>query len=325
MKHSNSSMRSEQNDNTNKDKSLEHHFNEVKREDYSDTLPKMEGWLYRAEIKLSNNRNQPNEQNERILHKMKNFFFGSKLRLVYTVIVLAVLVAACNMPVTQTENAGHMLTFLVPADNKEAIAKINDLPYMKNAQVTANENTRDGVKEILYTAVFKNTTKEQAQAYAKEIEAIGNPTTMRITNLDYDVKRPLYTAALDNFFSIKIDATGMTDQEVEAEIQKQLKEQGVDMKFHIKTGADGKRDFLMERSANDKDPQQFELTIDENNGNEKIKVFQKKADPTKFAGKTDEEIRKMVKEEHPDLEDKDIKITREGDRVQVKIEKDVRK
>ena len=303
-----------------KNKTLEHHLKEVKREDYSETFPEVENWLYKTGIQLSNT-NQT-KLNERKLQKMKNFFFANKLRLVYTVLVLALVAAACNMPVTQTENAGQMLTFLIPAENKEAIARINDLSYMKNAQVTANENTTEGRTEILYTAVFNNTTKEQVTAYAKEIEVIANPSMMRIKGLDYDVKRPLYSAALDNFFSIKIDATGMSDDELAQEIHRQLKEQGVDMKFHVKTGADGRRDFLMERDPNSKDPQQFELTIDENNGNEKIKMFQKKVDPDKFKGKTDEEIRKMVKQEHHELQDKDIIIIREGDKVQVKVEKD---
>jgi hypothetical protein len=338
MKHSNSSRRSEQNAEQNikmkqknnleqnGNKTLEHHLKQVKQENYNESFPKVENWLYKAGIQLENN-NQTNQnenlRNERKLQKMKNFFFANKLRLVYTVILLAVLVAACNMPVTQTENAGHMLTFTVPAENTDVISKINALPWMKNAQVTANENTgSDGSTQILYTAVLQNTTKDQITAYAKEIEALGNITTMRIKAMDYDVKRPLYSAALDNFFSIKIDATGMSDEELAQEIHRQMKEQGVDMKFYVKTGPDGRRDFLMEHDPNSKDPHQFELTIDENNGNEKIKMFQKKVDPGKFNGKTDGEIRKMVKEEHPELQDKDIKIIRDGDKVQVKVEKD---
>src|SRR5688572_28470155 len=126
MKHSNSSARSEQNAkrntkveqknnvNNNDNKTLENHLKQVKQENYNESFPKVENWFYKAGIQLENN-NQTN-QNERKLQKMKNFFFANKLRLLYTVILLAVLVAACNMPVTQTENAGHMLTFTVPAE-----------------------------------------------------------------------------------------------------------------------------------------------------------------------------------------------------------------
>jgi hypothetical protein len=296
--------------------SLGHHFNQVKQENYIDTFPAAQDWLYKANIQLSNQT----KLNERKLHKMKNFFFANKLRLVYTVIALALVAAACNMPVTHTENAGHIITWSMPASDKDAISKINALEWMKTAQVTAEETAVDGKTLVLYKAVLPNPTPDKVRAYASEIETIANPSEIRIARMDYDVKQPLYSAALDNFFSIKVDATGMSDEEVEREIQRQLKEQGVDMKFHYKTGADGKKDVFIERGPNDKEPHQFELLIDENNGKENIKMFQKKADPDKFKGKTDQEIKKMVMQDHPDVSEDEIKITREGNQVQVKVE-----
>ena len=195
---------------------------------------------------------------------------------------------------------------------------------MKNAQVTSNESSDGGVSQILYTIILPNTTEQEVKAYSKELEALGGITTIRIKSLDYDLKRPLYSAALDNFFSIKVDATGMSDQELEREVQRQLKEQGVEMDIHFTTDSDGRRDIRIENHESDKNPKSFEMTIDENNGKEKFKLFQKKADPEKFKGKTDEEIRKMVKEElkNPEIKDEDIKITRKGDDVQIKVEKE---
>lgn len=82
---------------------------------------------------------------------------------------------------------------------------------MKNAQISSNENTDNGKQQILYRIVLQNTTEEEAKNYCKA-EAIGGITTIKITGMDYDVKRPLYSAALHNFFSINIDATGMSDE-----------------------------------------------------------------------------------------------------------------
>ena len=108
MKRSNSSPKSEQNGklNENKDKSLEHHFNQLKQENYDSTFPEMESWIYKTSVNLESNQKltENSLSNERILHKMKQFFFGSKLRLVYTIIAFAVIIGACNMPVTQTES-----------------------------------------------------------------------------------------------------------------------------------------------------------------------------------------------------------------------------
>ncbi len=303
--------------------SMEHHLNAVKQDDYSGTFPAVENWLYKTNIQLSNQK----QLNERKLHKMKNFFFANKLRLVYTIVVLLVIIGACNMPVTQTESAGKMITLVVAKDNTDFAAKMNALPWMKNAQVSSNENTDNGKQQVLYRIVLPNTTEDEAKNYCKELEAIGGITTIRITGMDYDVKRPLYSAALHNFFSINIDATGMSDEELKNEMERKMKEQGIDMKFKLRTTPDGRRDIMVERNSEidaNKEPQQFEMNIEDNNGKEQIKLLTKKADPHQFDGKTDQEIREMVKKDfnNPDLKDSDIIIDRTGKEVKVKIEMD---
>lgn len=328
MKHSNSSQRSEQNGklNENKDKSLEHHFNQLKQESYDSTFPEIESWIYKTSVNIQSNQQltDNNLSNERILHKMKNFFFGTKLRLVYTIIAFAVLIGACNMPVTQTESAGQMITFTIPKENGDFVNKMNELPWIKNAQITTNENTNNGRAQLLYRLVLPNTTKEQVKAYANELEALGGIVTIKITGMDYDVKRPLYSAALHDILSIDIDATGKSDEELKNEIESKLREQGVDMKFKFTTGPDGRRDITVEHDqlldAN-KEPKSFEMNIEDDNGKEKIKLFTQKADPKKLEGKTDSEIREMVRKDlgNPELKDSDIIIERTGKEVKVKV------
>jgi hypothetical protein len=147
--------------------------------------------------------------------------------------------------------------------------------------------------------------------------------------MDYDVKRPLYSAALHNFFSINIDATGMSDEELKNEMERKMKEQGIDMKFKFTSEPDGRRNIMVERDAQidaNKEPQLFEMNIEDNNGKEQIKLLTKKADPHQFDGKTDSEIREMVRKDfnNPELKDSDIIIDRSGKEVQVKINVDKR-
>ena len=329
MKHSNSSQRSEQNGKLDEieDKSLEHHFNQLKQENYDSSFPEIESWIYKTSVNLQSNQNKltdTNLSNERILHKMKHFFFGTKLRLVYTIIAFAVLIGACNMPVTQTESAGQMITFTIPKDNGDFAVKMVELPWIKNAQVTSNENTNNGEAQILYRVVLPNTTKEQVKTYADELEKLGSIITIRITPMDYDVKRPLYSAALHDFFSLDIDATGMSDEELKNEIESKLKEQGVDMKFQFKTGTDGRREITVAQEQlldMNKEPRSFEMNIEDDNGKEKIKFLTQKADPKRFEGKTDSEIREMVKKDmgNPELKDSDIIIDRTGKEVKIKV------
>ena len=305
--------------NTDKNKSLEHRFSEVKQEDYSSTFPEVENWLYKANISLANEKLK-----EKKLSRMKNFFFANKLRLVYTIIAFIAVVAACNMPVTQTESAGQVITLVVPKDNSGFEAKMYALPWMKDVQVTSNENVNDGKAQMLYRIVLPNATEEQVKAYSRELESLGDIQTIKITPMNYDVKRPLYSAALNNFFSINIDATGMSDEELQHELESKMKEQGIDMKFQFKTGPNGRRDLMLDNSALDsiKEPRSFEVNIEGDNSREKVKILTQKTDPKKFEGKTDSEIRDMVRKDvgNPGLTDDQIKITRENGEVKVKIE-----
>lgn len=316
MKQSGSYLNSEQ-----KNKEItEHYFNSVKRQDFSGSQQETENWLYRTGIKLKN------QKKERKLRKMKNFIMAHKLRLVYTVIALVVVIGACNMPVTQTENVGNMITWSIDKDNTEAISKIDGLPWLKTAdQVNKNGNINNGKEEIIYTAVLQSTNEGQIASLRNDLEKIG-VSSLKIIPINNDIKRPLYSAALNNFFSININANGMSDEELQTEVQRQLKEQGVEMNIQFKTDANGKRDIIIiqEKGNETNTPKSYEINIDDKNGQEKIKLMQKKADPEKFNGKTDGEIRDMVKKDlnNPDLKDENIEITRDNGKPHVKVQLD---
>ncbi|HEY3251058.1 MAG TPA: hypothetical protein VGK25_08055 [Ignavibacteria bacterium] len=314
MKQSASSQKSEQENKI----YMENYFNAVKSQEFSRTREDVNNWLCKADIKIKN------QTEERKLHKMKNFILAHKLRLVYTVIALVAIIGACNMPVTQSENVGNMITWSVDKGNTDAISKIDDLPWLKTAdQVDKNGNINNGKEEIIYTAVLQKSTEGQIASFRNDLEKIG-VSALKIIPINNDVKRPLYAAALNNFFSININATGKSDEELQAEVQRQLKEQGVEMNIQFKTDANGKRNIMIvnEKGNETNTPKSYEINIDDNNGKEKIKLMQKQADPEKFKGKTDQEIREIVRKDldNPDLKDEEIKIQRNGDNVQVKVE-----
>ena len=117
---------------------LKRYFTALKSADYSDSFPKVESWLYKTNTQMEN------QMKERKLKKMKQYFLANKLRLAYPIIFLAILIAACSMPVTQTETAGNMMTWTISKDNTDAQNKINLLPWLKSANVNENENTDNG-------------------------------------------------------------------------------------------------------------------------------------------------------------------------------------
>ncbi|RPI15376.1 MAG: hypothetical protein EHM58_14200, partial [Ignavibacteriae bacterium] len=121
----------------------EHYWSAVKNENYSDSYPKVEAWLREISLKKS-------YQQERKFSTMRNYIMAHKMRLVYTVIALAVIIGACTMPVTQHETVGHMLTWTVPQSD-DAAQKINGLSWIDKSKLTVNENTNNGITETLYS------------------------------------------------------------------------------------------------------------------------------------------------------------------------------
>ena len=65
------------------------------------------------------------------------------------------------------------------------------------------------------------------------------------------------------------------------------------------------------------------MTIKDGKNITKLKEIRKtgSGDPDRFKGKTDDEIRKMIRDEigNPGIKDDEIQIIREGDKVKVKV------
>ncbi len=321
MKQSDSSPKPNATDNadSNGAEKLERYFAALKNADYSDTFPKVESWLYKTNTQMEN------QKKERKLKKMKQYFLANKLRLAYPIIFLAILIAACSMPVTQTETVGHMMTWTTPNGDTQAQEQIKNLDWIKGAQLSISENNDNGKLETLYSALLPGSSGNQVDAYKRDLERIKDITSIKVMPLQENVKRPLYSAALNKFFRVNINAEGMSDQDLKKEVERQLREQGVNANIDFTTGPDGKRNIRMQIPdlKNTNDPKDFEVNINDGNNDQTLKVITKKpSDVNKYKGKSDDEIRKMVRDElgNQNLKDNEITITREGDDVKIKVE-----
>jgi hypothetical protein len=295
-------------------------WSSVKNENYNESYPQVEAWLRKISLTSSN-------QNERKFSSMKNFIMAHKMRLVYTVIILAVIIGACSMPVTTHETVGYMLTWTVP-QNDDAAQKINALSWIDKSKLTVNENTNNGETVSLYTLLLPNTTQEQVESYNADLEKIKDIKTVNIFPLNEDVKRPLYSAALYKFFRVNIDATKMNDEELKQEVTRQMKEAGFNNpNVEFKTDEFGRRIFNLKLEHQDnqgKDPQNFELNVNDGNIKEVLKFSTKPLDKEKLKNMTDDQIRQLIKEQHKDLQidDKDILIERKNGDVTINVKKE---
>lgn len=304
----------------NKKDSVPNIWSSVKNENYNESYPQVEAWLRKISLNSSN-------QNERKFSYMKNFILAHKMRLVYTVIILAVIIGACSMPVTTHETVGYMLTWTVPQTDDVA-QKINALSWIDKSKLTMNENTNNGVTESLYSLLLPNTSQEQVEAYNADLEKIKEITSIKILPLNEDVKRPLYSAALYKFFRVNIDATKMNDEELKQEVTRQMKEAGFNNpNVEFKTDENGRRVFNLKLDHQEnlsKDPQNFELNVNDGNSKEVLKFSTKPLDKEKLKNMTDDQIRQLIKEQHKDIQidDKDIKIERKNGEVSVTVKKE---
>jgi hypothetical protein len=291
------------------------YFKALKSVDHGNQFDETAKWI------REHNFNTKIITSERKLSAMKNYFLAHKMRLVYTVIVLAALIGACSMPVTQHETLGYVMSWSVPKGTSSD--QIDQLQWVKNGQLTVYDNSNSGVINRTYNLVLPPGSEQQINSYRKDLERFNDITFLKIVPLNENVKRPVYAVALNSVFKLNIDATKMSNEELENEVKEQLESLGFGItNIDFKTDENGRRmiKLNLEHTDSNKMPGNFEMKIKDGNNEEVIKTVKKQAD--QFQGKTDEEIRKLVKEDlnNPDIQDKDIHITRENGKVNVKVE-----
>lgn len=313
MKQSSSSERSKQSNHNNIDK----YFDTIRRENYNDTFPVMEEWL-------RSNTNLSTKKSERKYFNMKNYFAANKFKLAYTFLILTFVVAACNYPVTQHENIGNVFTWNVDADNQDANSKTENLCIKSQGGYTVNIRNINGKDVMQYNLVMQNSNEDKANELKKSLEEIPGVTSINIMPLIESVERPVFSAALHEIFKIDITATNMSDQQLADEVTRQLKSAGVEnAQVSFERDSQGQRLFkVLIPDQSEKKEGGFDMIITDGNNVNRIKEVRKIGpDHSRFKGKTDSEIKQIVKEDFKEknLTDDQIEIIRDGDNVKVQV------
>ena len=296
------------------DDRMNKYWTALKKEDHSDSFYKTEVWLKNSPASNSKPKNK--------FGIMIQYFLAHKVKFAL-VIFTALVLAACNMPVTQNETVGHVITWSV--ETTEAGDKTTSLPWVDKNSLSINENENGDSKIISYNLILANSNMEQVQSYSRELEAIPGVLTVNLLPLTEEVERPLYSKMLDDVFKIDINAKNMSDQELSAEVERQLKEGGIEVQTINFRRDENNRRLIDIKMSEDGKPGSFQLNI--NDGNQKMRIEERRKEGNvqtegfDIKGKSDDEIRQMIKERFKDqnLQDGDIKIIRDGDQVSVDI------
>lgn len=311
MKQSESSQRSKESK----------YFDDLRKENYDDTFQVTEVWLRTANENLLNKKKS--ERN--IIMKLKNYFSTHKFKLAYTFIILAFITAACNYPVTQEETAGDILKWSVSKDNTEAVKKIESMDWFKSGEYNVNYENIGGKDIVSYNFVVPKEDHSSVSSYKSQLESIAGVNEVKLIPLNETVKRPVYAALLNDLFKIDINGTNMSDAELEKEITSQLKNAGIDIvTIDFRSDGEGRRILKVNIPEDQiKKDGGFDMTIKDGQSVTKLKELRNTnpGNPNRFKGKTDEEIRMMVREDigNPEIKDDEIQIIREGDKVMVKV------
>lgn len=294
----------------------------LKNQNHNNSFGRVKSWLYDVENQKSSIKK------ERKTNKMKNFIIANKYKFA-TVILAALLIYACNLPVTQEKTVGHVLSWTVNGNDMEVTSKIENLNWIDKKQLKKEITVKDDLNAITYNLILPNSTEEQIIAYKKDLESINGIKSINVLPLQESVTRPVYSEVLHSVFKIDIDATNKSDEEVINDITKQLENAGLEnVDVHFERQPEGYRKInisIPETEINMKD-KSIDMKIRDGNNEEHLKTENRIKlgfDTERCEGKSDEEIKQMLME---DLKDKnitkdDIQIIREGDQIKVKVQK----
>jgi hypothetical protein len=303
---------------------MEDHIKKLKDKKYDESFDRTSMWLIDSNNKLLNRKNQ------RSNNKMKEFFLKHKLQFAI-VALMAVLIAACNMPVTQNDTVGQVLSWTVPGSKNTAVSEsLNKLGWFKNSNVTADSKNINGVETTEYKLIVQSADDKLVTSYKNDLEKIKEISSIKIVPLNTSVTRPVYSAALHSFFKIDINANNMSDEQVQAEIRKQLDAAGYnDLEVTYKTAENGRKrlEIKLKDGIKQEGGKNLQVDVKDVNGEQVIKMKTMDKPDVDFSKMTDEEIRAYIKEQNKDdnLTDKDIIIKREGNGVSINIQKEVEK
>lgn len=301
---------------------MEEHIKKLNEKKYGDSFDRTSMWIIESQNKLLQRKNR------RRLAKMKEYFIKHKIQFA-VVILLALLIAACNMPVTQNDTVGYALSWTANTSNTNVTDELNKLSWFKNSSITSSAKNINGNEIVEYKLIVQSTDENAVLKYKNDLEKIKDLTSIKIVPLNLGVTRPVYSAALHSFFKIDVNASKMSDEQVQAEIRKQLEEAGyTDFNVSYKKDENGKSrlEMKLKDGIKSNDGKSFEVNVDDKNGHQVVKMKTGKPDMD-FSKMTDEEIRTYIKEKNKEdnLSDENIKITREGGNVSVNVEKEVKK
>ena len=173
---------------------MDEYIKKLKEKKFDESFDRTSDWLIKSQIKLQNKKNL------RRTIKMKQFLIRHKLQFAI-VILFALMIAACNYPVGQNETLGYVVSWTVPTSENSPVAEsLSKLNWYKSSDISATVRNINGTDITEYKLLVQTTDDKAVMSYKDDLEKIKPLTSIKIVPLNQNVKRPVYSAALNTFF-----------------------------------------------------------------------------------------------------------------------------
>lgn len=284
------------------DENLKNLFDEIRNENYYETFNKTKYFILEK---------SKNSEQMKLTDKIKNLFLLNKLKLAI-VVMIALLVAACNYPVNSVNTLGYLVTFNSGKENVQMISKeIEKLILNNTYSLKINRSKENPEHTAEFYLMLQNTNEHEAGIIKNKISLISGVENLNLTALTESHSQPVYAYALKNFLNLNIDPSNKSNESLTEEINNNLKQAGM-VNTSVKVVDDsGKRRLILENLGAEDN---FEIKLGNDKTMDVMKIKQlKSGDLNTETIKTEEEMREKVKQENPNLKDDDIKIIKEKD------------
>ena len=237
------------------DRDLERYFAPLKEADYGDTFETTRAWLERAERRQQDRHAQQQPLGGRIFDYVR----GHRVRLALTSLLLALVFAACNIPVVEEETLGYTLSGRFrPESAREVMDEVHGLDWVKEVRwgmvrgAAADRDSQGPLQWLTFVILLPDAALGEVESQMRELEAIAGVSSLETRPMTVEVKRPLYKAAVPPAWrppawkaSIRLNDT-ISDAEVERAVEEHLEQLQIhEVEVEIERGEDGTRELVL--------------------------------------------------------------------------------
>ena len=206
---------------------LNRYFGKLKEQSYDDTYSSAQEWVRNEAARINSERSSASQSG------FFKRFFTKKVRFGFALCMIILIIAAFTIPVSQNKTIGYVLTWTVENATADVLDRIKELTWIDKSQLSVKVNFKNGKLSLTFSLISPETTQDKFEEYSQDIKNITSISDIGITPLVEEVKRPVYSAALNKFFNIDVSTESKDAETVKRIIDQQLRPIGISGDFNI--------------------------------------------------------------------------------------------